>query len=171
MLEETVAALRRWAAIEEATFALLGGWVRSTPEPGPKLLFAEQSHHHAWHAELWRERGPVVPGMAVPAPLGIDAFFAAAGDLVATPERLVAAFLVLGRRMVAEYRAALGAASAITDGPMARGLFLVLADAERDLAAGEDLLRGDGSEGPDAHQAVRAELEAAWPGPGRPGAR
>ncbi len=41
----------RW--IEQRCFELLGGWVTSTPEPDVKLVFARQSHHHAWHAELF----------------------------------------------------------------------------------------------------------------------
>jgi hypothetical protein len=43
-------------------FAQLGAWV-STTSPGElQRLFAEACHRHAWHAELWEQRTPAIPG-------------------------------------------------------------------------------------------------------------
>ena len=42
-------------------FERLGGWVIDTPDPDLQRLFAEASHLHAWHAELWAQRAPVIP--------------------------------------------------------------------------------------------------------------
>jgi len=42
-------------------FEQLGHWVVDTPEPSLQRLFGEASHLHAWHAELWAQRAPVIP--------------------------------------------------------------------------------------------------------------
>lgn len=42
-------------------FEQLGRWVVDTPDPGLQRLFAEASHLHAWHADLWAQRAPVIP--------------------------------------------------------------------------------------------------------------
>ena len=42
-------------------FERLGGWVVDTDDPVLQRLFAEASHLHAWHAELWAQRAPVIP--------------------------------------------------------------------------------------------------------------
>ena len=52
-------------------FAVLGGWVASTDAPALQRLFAEACHRHAWHAELWRQRTPTIPGAAVAAQPGV----------------------------------------------------------------------------------------------------
>jgi hypothetical protein len=39
--------------------------VADTPAPELQRLFAEACHRHAWHAELWAERAPTIPGVAL----------------------------------------------------------------------------------------------------------
>jgi hypothetical protein len=161
-IQETAARLHRWAAIEASTFQVLGGWVPSTPRADVKLVLAEQARHHGWHAQLWHER---IPSISSTTGAGEDAggvreFFASVAALNSVEGRLTAAYLVLGRAMVAEYRAALTSLSPVADGPTIRGLLLVLADAERDVAAGEGLVREVG-----ADEQVRATLEPLWPAP------
>ena len=42
-------------------FEQLGHWVVDTHDPSLQRLFGEASHLHAWHAELWAQRAPVIP--------------------------------------------------------------------------------------------------------------
>jgi len=42
-------------------FEVTGGWVSDSDAIDEVRLFAEASHRHAWHAELWAARSPVTP--------------------------------------------------------------------------------------------------------------
>jgi len=42
-------------------FEQLGAWVVDTDDRELQRLFALGSHLHAWHAELWAQRAPVIP--------------------------------------------------------------------------------------------------------------
>jgi hypothetical protein len=163
------------ARLEEATFALLGGWVPTVPEPAARALLAEQSLHHAWHASLWRDRVPVAAGL-VPAegdgaPAALDDLLAITGSVAAaglegTVERLAAAHLVLADPRLAAYRALLDGASAASDGPVVRALELILADQERDRRAGAGLLAAlAGGTDP---VVLRAAVASRLPGPPGP---
>ena len=50
----------RW--IETALFAPLGAWVADLPLAGVQVHLDAQSMRHAWHAELWADRLPVLAG-------------------------------------------------------------------------------------------------------------
>ncbi|HUD15884.1 MAG TPA: hypothetical protein VMQ59_01430, partial [Acidimicrobiales bacterium] len=50
----------RW--IENALYALLGEWVADMPVAAVKVHLDGQSLRHAWHAELWADRLPVLSG-------------------------------------------------------------------------------------------------------------
>lgn len=53
----------REAAASAALFRSLGGWVANTDDPRLQRVVATVAHRSAWHAELWRERFPVVQQM------------------------------------------------------------------------------------------------------------
>ena len=81
------AGAHRW--VESSLFALLGGWVPTTPEPEAKLLLDRHSQHHAWRAAQWWDRLPVLAdvdreGLTVAPPGALGAAVAAA-DAAATP--------------------------------------------------------------------------------------
>ena len=42
-------------------FAQLGAWVLTTSPGEQQRLFAEACHRHAWHADLWEARAPMIP--------------------------------------------------------------------------------------------------------------
>ena len=42
-------------------FEVTGAWVSDTDDADELRLFAEASHRHAWHAELWAARSPLIP--------------------------------------------------------------------------------------------------------------
>jgi hypothetical protein len=117
-----------------AIFAVAGEWARTTPGPDRRWL-ARTAHEHAWHAQLWAARSPVVPGLE-PSDVATD------GLVDATRTRLDAADAA-GRRsavaaLVAELaddlRATRMRVDADLDAPTARVLELVLADLDRQLA-------------------------------------
>ena len=131
--------------MESRLFEIVGAWVHDVPEPEVKLRLAADSHHHAWHAALWRERLPVSHGtdvdrLVVPAG-GWAAFVTEFEESSQTVERLTGLYRVLLPRQVATYQDHLDAASPITDGPAIRALELVLADELADWRRGERLLQ------------------------------
>jgi hypothetical protein len=131
--------------LESRVFEILGAWVHDVAEPEVKLRLAADSHHHAWHAALWRERLPVSQGsdgerLIAPA-IAWAAFVTAFEQSLTTLERLTALYRVLLPRQVARYQDHLDTASSITDGPTIRALELVLADDLADWRRGERLLQ------------------------------
>lgn len=49
------------AAIHRRLFELLGTWAADDAEPARQRWYATAAHRHAWHAELWAQRRPVIP--------------------------------------------------------------------------------------------------------------
>jgi hypothetical protein len=146
IISDLITRLTRWSAMEDATFALLGGWVTTTGDAEMKLLFAEQSHHHAWHASLWRAATPMVAhdhdGLDKTVASYFDELAGEADDL----RRLVACARVLAPIRLSEYHAAIATFSPVSDGPAARAAALVVADQERDRFVAEALLDGRGDD-------------------------
>jgi hypothetical protein len=54
----------RMAALNQALFEVLGGWVADESDPQVQQWFAVATHRHAWHAELWSCRRPTIPADA-----------------------------------------------------------------------------------------------------------
>jgi hypothetical protein len=125
----------RAIAVELVLFETFGRWIPTTSQASAKPLLAAASRRHAWHAELWRDRFPLIPDAAVG-----DAVAAARSELDPMVEAL-ATFDALesgaGRLAVVdhaavelarEYRAALTTIDPLLDAPTVRVLTLVLAD-------------------------------------------
>ncbi len=153
----------RW--IEHALFRLLGEWVTEMPIAAVQVHLDAQSMRHAWHAELWSERLPVLAGAdpdgwttpsapttALFAALSGDqppavgpgsAWPAAAEDGFGHPgalPRLAGLYRVVLPRLVTTYERHLRVVSPMTDAPVARALRLVLNDEVEDWQAGERLV-------------------------------
>ena len=134
------------AWFELRLFETVGGWVTTVPELEVKATLATQSHHHAWHAELWHGLLPSVPDhlrpadLVVPATGGDRALLDALAAAPGTVERLAGLYRVALPRLIAAYTDHLARTTPVTDGPTVRALRLVLADEEDDRAAGEALL-------------------------------
>ena len=147
----------RWT--EERLFELTGTWAAA---PGlvdvARVHLFEASTQHAWHAQLWADRLPVLAGVdpeGLTRPVGARAASLltalepaevpepspgaeaprgvrfVAGLTVEVLPRLLGSYAEFGRRLVP-----------VTDGPSIRALTLVVRDVEEELAAAGTLLGG-----------------------------
>jgi hypothetical protein len=165
-LSQTAALVGEYRWIENALYATLGEWVTDMPVAAVQVHLDGQSLRHAWHAELWADRLPVLAG-ADPAglttPSAISAVTFAALNGVspsidgpgatwppadeASPgrpgalPRLAGLYRVVMPRLVTSYERHLRAADGVTDGPVARALRLVLNDEIEDWHTGERLVQ------------------------------
>jgi len=100
----------------------------------------------AWHADLWLDRVPRLPGtdpdaLTLPANAGMDDFFDALAGSGSSIEKLLGVYRVLVPDLVAAYSQDLDATDEITDAPTARVLELVLRDHVDCAREGEALIR------------------------------
>jgi len=134
----------RW--VEARLFEILGGWVASTPDVDAKLLFDRHSQHHAWRADQWWDRLPVLADVdredfVVPPSPNVAA---AAEDLAAldgVAARLAGAYRVALPRVAAAYHRHRRQANPASDSAAIRTLDLLLPDVARDWHEGEFLLQ------------------------------
>jgi hypothetical protein len=149
-IEQSGRRIGQHAWIEMRLFEAIGAWVTSVPELEVKAVLAAQSHHHAWHAELWHGLLPSIPDLRTAdlvAPA--DEATRAIADSLAEPlgpgetvARLARLYRDVVPGLIATYRDHLDRTTPVTDGPTIRALHLVLTDEEDDLLAGESLLAG-----------------------------
>jgi hypothetical protein len=128
----------RW--IEGALFETLGSWLGDTPEPAVREFFGVQCQRHAWHAQLWQQRQPALPGvepdaLVAPAHDAWVDFVTALRRPTATVERLAGITRVVLPRLIAAATTFLADHDARTDGPTVRVLTLIQRD---DLDAWQD---------------------------------
>jgi len=169
-LEQNAALVSAYAELEQRLYEVLGTWAGAEPVAGAAVLFDELSQQHAWHAELWAERVPAVPGLAVVSGgcgPGHDLLRAAAGLDGGAP-RLAALSRIVLPRVVAGYRFHIARATEVTDGPVIRALRLALHDDVDAMLRAEDLLQSlaGAAEAAEAVAGVLGGPERALPGPG-----
>lgn len=136
----------RFAWLEDRIADMTGAWVATVDNSDARLVLGARSHTHAWHADLWRDRMPVVPGLDTSsflAPTRDD--LAGALDHVAgldtTVERMVALHRVLLPRLVTAYALLLRGTNELIDAPTVRTLRLVLEDTREEAREGEMVIR------------------------------
>jgi hypothetical protein len=164
-LDALAAVVGEYRWIENALYRLLGDWVTDMPIPAVQVHLDAQSMRHAWHAELWAERLPVLAGAdpdgwTTPSVPTTALFAALSGTTPPTGEpgstwpaveedafghpgalpRLAALYRVVLPRMVTSYERHLRVTSPMTDAPVARALRLVVNDEIEDWQAGERLV-------------------------------
>lgn len=161
-----VAGAYAWSELELC--AILSRWAADTESPRVAAFLGARCHTHAWHADLWRQRIPAVPGITV------DDFVVAPDDphttllaeVGATPahqviERIVGLYGVLLPLVVSTYQSHLDATNADTDAPTVRVLTLVMRDEVDDLNDGRLLLESLVVSEDDRHRAVRHQRHLA----------
>lgn len=156
-LDQAAALAGRYRWVERRLFELTGSWAPEVPAPTAGVLLDALSLQHAWHAELWADRLPVLDGadheaLTRPSPTLAGLFGALSGatpvrgDGVAAGEddrwvaRLAGLFRVVLPRLVVGYGRHLSMAVPATDGPTIRALRLTLRDEIEAWQAGEGLL-------------------------------
>ncbi len=140
----------RW--FEHSLFELTGTWAATAHAPAARVHLDEVSLQHAWHADLWGDRVPVLDRidpdrlLRPPAPafgtlVGAMAELTQAGRGDADVRRLAALYRVAIPRLLATYDQHLRETSPASDGPVIRVLRLVLRDEAESWQAGETLLQ------------------------------
>ena len=152
-LHEQCRVVGAYQWIERRLFEVLGGWVVSEPIAEARLVFDLYSQQHAWHADLWADRLPVLDGLdpatlTVPPGVELDRLLvqlagglpgeeAAGGTLL----RLVGLARVVLPRLIAGYGLHLHRAAPVADGPVVRSLRLVMRDEIEAWQATETLVQ------------------------------
>ena len=136
----TAALVGEYRWIENALYSTLGSWVVDMPIPAVQVHVDAQSMRHAWHAELWAERLPVLAGvdperLTVPSarpsrpvrsaratslPAAVPGRAAEERAPPGALPRLAAIYRVILPRLVTTYVRHLRVASPMTDGPVRR---------------------------------------------------
>jgi len=132
-LEDQAQVVGAYLWIERRSFEILGSWVAREASEEARLLFDVHSQQHAWHAELFYERLPVLDwvdreGLAVPPSDAVEVALAMLAGTEVTLLRLVGAGRFLLPRLIAGYSLHLERATAVADAPLMRALRLVLRD-------------------------------------------
>lgn len=158
---ETAIVLAWYQHVERRLFEIVGAWVPSVPEPRAKVALAAAARRHAWHAELWEERRPLLHDLTphVPAAAEVDRFLDAVAAPVDTPSRAGGLVEVVVPELTRVYEHHRARSSAASDGPVLRALLLVRRDLEDETRDGQLLLADlDVSERAAAHLRALREL-------------
>jgi hypothetical protein len=145
-LEETARLVggHRW--LETRLFEILGGWVGTTRDLDSKLLLDRHSQHHAWRADQWWDRLPVLAdvdrdALVVPPSAATAAFTDLLAGQTGAVERLAGAYRVALPRLVGAYQHHRSGANPVSDGAVIRTLDLLLPDVTADWREGELILQ------------------------------
>ncbi len=136
----------RW--IEQRLFEMTGAWSGDPGDPAVQLFFFEHSRQHAWHAELWADRLPVLDGidhaaLTRPPSEAVEQMLASIADLGPDPAvaRLAGLCRVVLPRLIVSYEVHLERTAPGVDGPTRRALRLVRRDEIDQWLAGERLVQ------------------------------
>jgi hypothetical protein len=133
-----------WA--ESRLFEVLGGWVATTGPHDAKLMFDRHSRHHAWRADQWRDRLPVLADLDPDSLIGpesprLEASYRALADLDGTVARLAGAYRFALPRLAGSYRSYGAGANPVSDSSGLRTVAIVSRDVHQDWRDGEALLQ------------------------------
>jgi hypothetical protein len=154
-LEESAVRHGAYRWVERRLFELTGAWAAAPGLTDEARVFCfEASAQHAWHAELWRARLPVLDGidperLTRPAGRAVEPMLSdlAPGAFEADDESAGRRFVVGLSRVVlplllASYRDFAHELVPVTDAPAIRAVVLVVRDEEEELARAQALADG-----------------------------
>jgi hypothetical protein len=137
-IDEVWRDCRRWIAVETMLFETLGAAARSPDTPtGARRLLGAWSNRHGWHADLWRERLPVVAHHRFPTDDDVSWIDSTRATVESDLGALVDPVLTTMQEHVAAHGARI---DPLLDGPTARILGLVAADLVSEIAELRPLL-------------------------------
>lgn len=177
-LDDTAAVVGAYRWAELRLFELTGAWAAGASSPAVCVHLFEMSPQHAWHAELWAERLPVLTGddperRTAARGTGMAALFDALGTLGGDQrDWLAGLYRVAVPRLLVTYRRHLARLVPAADGPLQRALLLTVRDEQEQLLAGEALLQDHLATPEDLRaatacaQRLEADLVEAGAGPG-----
>jgi hypothetical protein len=165
----------RWA--ERRLFELSGAWAVEATSSDARIHLDVASGQHAWHAELWAARLPVLDGadhdaLTRPAGPALGPLFDELAGVPGTVARLAALSRVVLPRLIITYDRHLRRAAVSTDAPAVRALRLVLRDELEAWQAGEALLEQllvrpeDAAAAASVQSRLEATVVASWGGSG-----
>jgi hypothetical protein len=143
-LHQAARLLGAYCAIERRLFEVTGSMATEAGLPPEIQLFLDaMSSQHAWHAELWADRLPVIAAIDATAlvvlPPTVEEVLRVVSDR-GQLEGLVGLFRVVLPRLVVSYSRHASQALPATDGPTMRALHLVVRDEADELVGGESLV-------------------------------
>jgi hypothetical protein len=169
--------------MEQRLFELSGAWAAEVTVPEVQIHLDQVSGQHAWHAELWMARLPVLDGtdpeaLTRPAGPAVGPLFDALVDSSGTVERLAGLYRVVLPRLLVTYDRHLLRAAPVADAPTVRALRLVRRDEIESWQEGEALLQrllvgpGDAAAAAAVQQRLESSVVASavgeglvpWPG-------
>jgi hypothetical protein len=144
-LHQAARLVGAYCAIERRLFELTGSLAIEAEMPPEVLVYLDSlSTEHAWHAELWADRLPVVSGIDAAALVELPRPAKEVFDAIASAgpaEQMVGLFRVVLPRLIASYADHEASASAASEQPNLRALRLVLRDEVEALVTGEALVQ------------------------------
>jgi hypothetical protein len=145
-LQQAASLLGAYCAIERRLFELTGALAaEAESEPSARVALDAWSAEHAWHAELWADRLPVLSGVDARTLVEVPASLEGVFDKLLSGtqlEQLAGLFRLVLPRLVTSYSTHLELASKVSEGPTRRALRLVLRDETEAWVAGEALVEG-----------------------------
>ncbi len=145
-LHQSAELLGAYCAIERSLFELTGSLATEAETVAEIGVYLDSlSTEHAWHAERWADRLPVVSGIDAQALVVVPTVAGEVLDELASGgqvEKMAGLFRVVLPRLVASYAYHEAYASAASEPPTRRALRLVLRDEAEALVAGEALVQG-----------------------------
>jgi len=142
-IDELAREVHRWRSIELAAARLLGEWIPVAEPESLRSTMAAWARNFSWHAELWAERLPTVPGAdwTTPSPNASNPNASTSSPLSShivaeiTSSAAAAIQILLDEvwdQLIDELRIAGAGIDPRLDGPTHRTIGLVLGDLERD---------------------------------------
>jgi hypothetical protein len=164
----------RWMEIR--LFEILGTWVPTVSEARVKVLLDRHSLHHAWRAQQWWDRLPVVagidrPGLVAPPSATVELLLDHLAALEDSAARLAGAYRVAIPRLAGTYETQVQQLSPVADSSVLRTMHIVRADLESDWREGEFTLQallvdaeavGVAAGAVAGLESIVAEQEAVW---------